>query len=43
MARFQQAKAEEGGAYVLTETAATQLIVEDGAGVRVGLNVKFFG
>jgi electron-transferring-flavoprotein dehydrogenase len=38
MARFQQRQAEEAGAYVLTETAATQLIVEDGrvAGVRSG-------
>jgi len=38
MARFQQAKAEEGGAYILTETAASQLIVEDGQvkGVRSG-------
>ncbi len=38
LARFQQAQAEEGGAYVLTETSATQLIVEDGAvvGVRSG-------
>src|SRR5919107_4403529 len=38
MARFQQRLAEEAGAYVLTETAATQLIVEDGAvvGVRSG-------
>jgi electron-transferring-flavoprotein dehydrogenase len=38
LARFQQAKAEEGGAYVLTETSATQLIVEDGrvVGVRSG-------
>ncbi len=38
LARFQQAKAEEGGAYILTETAATQLIVEDGQvkGVRSG-------
>src|SRR3954463_13269269 len=36
--RFQQEQAEEGGAYVLTETAATQLIVEDGrvVGVRSG-------
>src|SRR5271157_2975126 len=30
MARFQQRQVEEAGAYVLTETAATQLIVEDG-------------
>lgn len=38
LARFQQAKAEEGGAYILTETAATQLVVEDGrvVGVRSG-------
>ena len=38
LARFQQAKAEEGGAYILTETSATQLLVEDGAvrGVRSG-------
>jgi electron-transferring-flavoprotein dehydrogenase len=43
LARYQQRQAEEGGAYVLTETAATQLIVDDGpegrarvAGVRSG-------
>ncbi|HEX5195536.1 MAG TPA: electron-transfer flavoprotein:ubiquinone oxidoreductase [Solirubrobacteraceae bacterium] len=38
LARYQQAQAEEGGAYVLTETSATQLIVDDGAvvGVRSG-------
>src|SRR6202045_4542343 len=38
MARFQQRQAEEGGAYVLTETAATQLIEQDGrvVGVRSG-------
>jgi len=38
LARFQQRVAEEAGAYILTETAATQLIVEDGrvAGVRSG-------
>src|SRR5271154_4550523 len=30
LARFQQRQAEEGGAYVLTETSATQLIVQDG-------------
>ncbi len=38
MARFQQRQAEEAGAYILTETAATQLIVEDGCvvGVRSG-------
>ncbi len=38
LARYQQQQAEEAGAYVLTETAASQLIVEDGAvvGVRSG-------
>jgi electron-transferring-flavoprotein dehydrogenase len=38
LARFQQRQAEEGGAYVLTETSATQLIVDDGrvVGVRSG-------
>jgi electron-transferring-flavoprotein dehydrogenase len=38
LARFQQRQAEEGGAYVLTETSATQLLVEDGEvkGVRTG-------
>jgi electron-transferring-flavoprotein dehydrogenase len=38
LARFQQRIAEEAGAYVLTETSATQLIVEDGrvVGVRSG-------
>jgi electron-transferring-flavoprotein dehydrogenase len=38
LARYQQRQAEEAGAYVLTETAAAQLIVEDGAvvGVRSG-------
>lgn len=38
MARYQQRQAEEGGAYILTETAATQLIVENGTvvGVRSG-------
>lgn len=38
LARFQQQKAEEAGAYILTETAASQLVVEDGAvkGVRSG-------
>ncbi len=38
LGRFQQHTAEEAGAYVLTETAATQLIVEDGrvVGVRSG-------
>jgi electron-transferring-flavoprotein dehydrogenase len=38
LARYQQRAAEDGGAYVLTETAASRLIVEDGAvvGVRSG-------
>src|SRR4051794_683295 len=38
LARYQQEQAEEGGAYILTETAATQLLVEDGRvkGVRTG-------
>ncbi len=38
LARYQQQQAEEGGAYVLTETSASQLIVEDGkvTGVRSG-------
>jgi electron-transferring-flavoprotein dehydrogenase len=38
LARYQQRIAEDGGAYILTETSATQLIVEDGAvvGVRSG-------
>ncbi len=38
LARFQQRRAEEAGAYVLTETAATQLIVTAGQvqGVRSG-------
>src|SRR5215217_4693846 len=38
LARYQQAQAEDGGAYVLTETSATQLLVEDGVvrGVRTG-------
>ncbi len=38
LARFQQRQAEEAGAYVLTETSATQLIVRDGKvlGVRSG-------
>ena len=38
LARYQQRQAEEGGAYVLTETSATQLIVEDGRvlGARSG-------
>jgi electron-transferring-flavoprotein dehydrogenase len=38
LARYQQRIAEEAGAYILTETAATQLLVEDGEvkGVRSG-------
>jgi electron-transferring-flavoprotein dehydrogenase len=38
LCRYMQAQAEENGAYLLTETAATQLIVEDGAvlGIRSG-------
>ena len=38
LARYQQRQAEEGGAYILTETAATQLLVADGRvqGVRTG-------
>ncbi len=38
LCRYMQAQAEENGAYLLTETAATQLIVSDGAvvGVRSG-------
>jgi electron-transferring-flavoprotein dehydrogenase len=38
LARYQAAKAEEGGAYILTETSASQLVVADGAvvGVRSG-------
>jgi electron-transferring-flavoprotein dehydrogenase len=38
LCRFMQQQAEEAGAYVLTETAATQLIVEDGEvkGIRSG-------
>jgi electron-transferring-flavoprotein dehydrogenase len=38
LARYQQQQAEEAGAYILTETAATQLVVEDGGvvGVRSG-------
>ncbi len=38
LARHQAAKAEEDGAYILTETSASQLIVEDGrvVGVRSG-------
>ncbi len=38
LARYQARMAEEGGAYILTETAASQLIVADGrvVGVRSG-------
>jgi electron-transferring-flavoprotein dehydrogenase len=38
LARYQQRVAEDAGAYVLTETAASQLIVQDGTvvGVRSG-------
>jgi electron-transferring-flavoprotein dehydrogenase len=38
MCRYMQQQAEDAGAYLLTETAATQLIVEDGEvkGVRSG-------
>src|ERR1700748_3455783 len=38
LARYQQRIAEEAGAYILTETSATQLVVEDGrvVGVRSG-------
>jgi electron-transferring-flavoprotein dehydrogenase len=38
LARYQAQQAEDGGAYILTETSATQLIVEDGkvVGVRSG-------
>jgi electron-transferring-flavoprotein dehydrogenase len=38
LARYQAQQAEDGGAYILTETSATQLIVEDGTvvGVRSG-------
>ena len=38
LARYQQQTAEDAGAYILTETSASQLIVEDGQvkGVRTG-------
>ncbi len=38
LARYQARMAEQGGAYILTETSATQLIVDDGkvVGVRSG-------
>ncbi|MGO9762235.1 MAG: 4Fe-4S dicluster domain-containing protein [Solirubrobacteraceae bacterium] len=35
LARYQQRQAEDGGAYILTETSATQLIVDDGPPTRV--------
>jgi electron-transferring-flavoprotein dehydrogenase len=35
LARFQQRQAEEAGAYILTETAATQLVVDEGPPTRV--------
>src|ERR1700730_9969236 len=35
LARYQQRQAEEAGAYILTETSATQLIVQDGCVVGV--------
>jgi electron-transferring-flavoprotein dehydrogenase len=40
LARYQQRMAEEAGAYILTETAATQLIVDDGPGGRRVLGVR---
>ena len=38
LARYQQRQAEEGGAYILTETSAAQLLVDDGrvVGLRSG-------
>ena len=42
MARYQQRQAEEAGAYVLTETSATQLIVEDGATVSAMFQAHTF-
>jgi electron-transferring-flavoprotein dehydrogenase len=38
LARYQQRQAEEGGAYILTETSASQLLVDDGrvVGLRSG-------
>jgi electron-transferring-flavoprotein dehydrogenase len=38
LARYQQQQAEEAGAYILAETSATQLVVQDGrvVGVRSG-------
>ncbi|HEV7161793.1 MAG TPA: electron transfer flavoprotein, partial [Solirubrobacteraceae bacterium] len=35
LARYQQQQAEDAGAYILTETAATQLVVEEGRVVGV--------
>src|SRR6202046_1916977 len=34
LARYQQQQAEEAGAYILTETAATQLVVETPSGAQ---------
>jgi len=38
LARYQQRQAEDGGAYILTETSAAQLLVDDGrvVGIRSG-------
>jgi electron-transferring-flavoprotein dehydrogenase len=36
LARYQQQQAEDAGAYILTETSATQLIVEDAGGAGSG-------
>jgi electron-transferring-flavoprotein dehydrogenase len=40
LARYQQQQAEEAGAYILTETAATQLVVDDGPGGPRVLGVR---
>jgi electron-transferring-flavoprotein dehydrogenase len=40
LARYQQRRAEEAGAYILTETSATQLIVDDGPGGQRVLGVR---
>ncbi len=40
LARYQQQQAEEAGAYILTETAATQLVVDDGRGGACVLGVR---
>jgi electron-transferring-flavoprotein dehydrogenase len=40
LARFQQRIAEEAGAYILTETSATQLVVDDGPGGARVLGVR---